>query len=192
MTKKNFLAILTLFLAVAAGHAGEESAGKELKRGPFTFTLPQGWYLPFSEQPVHKRGGVHVVATKDGIPFNRIDFKSHPLANPFDHTKKKIVRGMRPLETASIVLDDLQLDRSRNNFSLVQNMPVIICGRPGFRIVFSYTDSETLPYKAVYYGFQDEKFLYTIRYDAPAIDYFDTYLAAFERIAGSVTVNEPD
>lgn len=188
MAKKiAFIIILSLLYGIA-GYA-QENGGKEIKRGPFSVMLPQNWRLPWLEQPKRARNVVNIIITKDGVPLNKIELKSRPITTPFDHTRKKLEQGMQSFEMATIVLDDLQLNTAMKNFSVQENKPATVCGRPGFRAVFSYTDSGTLPYKAVCYGFQQGKYFYTIQYEAPAVHYFDTYLPVFERIAGSVTIN---
>ena len=188
MAKKiAFLIILSLLYGIA-GYA-QENGGKEIKRGPFSVMLPQNWRLPWLEQPKRTRNVANVIITKDGVSLNKIELKSRPITTPFDHTRKKLEQGMQPFEMAELVLDDMQLNTAMKNFTVQENKPVTVCGRPGFRAVFSYTDNGTLQYKAVCYGFQQEKYFYTIQYEAPVIHYFDMYLPVFERIAGSVTIN---
>ena len=68
---------------------------------------------------------------------------------------------------AQLVISDMELDRIMREFRVHENKPVTVCGRPGFRIVYSYTDNGTLAYKSVYYGFQRRNVYYTIRYEAP-------------------------
>ncbi len=191
LTGKAFIVVLALvMLAGSTGAADVELEGKMAKKRPFSFFLPTKWWNPFIFGLPRKRprNEKELLFTKDGFALDAIQFRSRPINRPFDNTKKKLRQGMAPFEMAQVVIDDLELNRLMPGFKVLENKPVTVCGLPGFRIVYSYEDNGTLEYKSVYYGFQNQKTYYTIRYEAPAIHYFDTYLPTFEKMVRSASL----
>ena len=183
----SFILFLLVITAVAV-NAGEPSEEKQVRKGRFSFVLPKKWHAPWGKQEQTRRGESAVLITKDGLMLDRIELRSRPINASFEYTKRVLQQGMQPFETAAVVVDDLQLNRTMKNLVIHENKPATPCGKPGFRIVFSYTDNGTLQYKSVYYGFQQNNTFYTILYEAPTVHYFDTYLAVFEKIAGTVVL----
>ncbi len=182
--------LAVLILAGAASAADIELEGKMVKKRPFSFFLPTKWWNPFIFGVPRKRARneKELLYTKDGFALDAIQFRSRPINGPFDNTKKKLSEGMGPFEMAQVVIDDLELNKHMPGFKVLENKPVTVCDLPGFRIVYAYTDNGTLEYKSVYYGLQNQKTYYTIRYEAPAIHYFDTYLPTFERMVKSASL----
>ncbi len=187
------IVLLAMVVPTAAFGGADELEGKMVKKRPFSFFLPTKWWSPFLFFGPKKRvHGRELSYTKDGFALDVIQFKSQPISRAFSNSKKKIAEGMSPFEMAQVVIDDLGMYKPMMAFKVLENRPVTVCGRSGFRIVYSYTDNGTLQYKSVYYGFQSGKTYYTIRYGAPAIHYFDTYLLTFEKIVKSATLTGSD
>ncbi len=188
------IALLTLLGIAAAGSAGYELEGKMVKKRPFSFFLPAKWHTPFLYGFTRERvrGERELIYTKDGFALDVIQFRSRPIKKPFEHTKKLLTKDMAPFEMAQLVINDLELDKQLQGLTIHENKPVTVCGRPGFRVVFSYLDNGNLSYKSVYYGFQRQNIYYTIRYEAPLIHYFDTYLPAFEKMITSASLTVRD
>ena len=182
--------VLLVLLFSAVSRAGDELEGKVVRKRPFSFFLPAKWHTPFVYGMTRQRvrGQQELSYTKDGFSLDLIQFKSRPIKTPFEHTKKLLTKGMPPFEMAQLVINDLELNTLMPGFTVHENKPVAVCGRPGFRIVYSYSDNGTLAYKSVYYGFQRENTYYTIRYEAPVIHYFDTYLPTFEKMVRSASL----
>ena len=179
-----------LLFTAAVSRAGDDLEGRMVKKRPFSFFLPAKWQTPFAYVMTRKkvRRQQEFVYTKDGFSLDVIEFKARPIKTALEHTKKVIAPGMSPFEMAQLVINDFELNKMMQALKIHENKPFTVCGRPGFRIVYSYTDNGTLAYKSVYYGFQRRNTYYTIRYEAPAIHYFDTYLPTFEKMARSATL----
>jgi hypothetical protein len=176
--------LLPLFIAVCltigcAGAAYKRSL-EDLPKGDFSVDIPSGWWKP---QHVNK-----YLVTKEDPFLQYVYIKQRPLDRPFTKTQKKLRKGMLPLESAKIILDELAADRNIMNFNILENTPATIDGHAGFKILFSYRDKKGSEYKTLYYGFISGDSYFNLRYTAAARHYYDKDLADFKSILFSFKV----
>ena len=170
--------LLPLFIAVClicgCASAAYKSSLEGLPKGDFSVEIPSGWWKP---QYINK-----YLITKDG-PFRQyVRIQQRPLDRPFTKTQRKLRKGMLPLESGKIVIDEIAADRNIMNFNVIENNPATIDGHAGFKILFSYRDKKGSEYKTLYYGFISGDSFFNMRYNAAARHYYDKDLADFKRI----------
>ncbi len=172
--KKLLILFISVCLISGCASAAYKKSLEGLPKGDFSVEIPSGWYRP---QHVNK-----YLITKEDLFLQYVYIKQRPLNRPFTKTQKKLRRGMLPLESAKIILDEIAADRNIMNFNILENTPATIDGHPGFKILFSYRDKKGSEYKTLYYGFISGDSFFNLRYTAAARHYFDKDLADFKRI----------
>ena len=95
---------------------------------------------------------------------------------------------MLPQEAAGVIIDEIASDRLIYNFNVIENVPAIIDGREGFKILFTYKDQKGSAFKTLYYGFISGDSFYNLRYNAAARYYFEKDIAVFEQLLSSFKV----
>ncbi len=151
--------------------------------GGYALQLPDGWML---------RGEAdRVLASRDGVFLQRIDVGRREVGKSLGSTKKVLARGMLPQEVSEVVQDAIISSPGMQGSTMLENAPVEIDGRPGFKLVFVYKDPDGLKIRAVLYGVLVEDSLYELSYRAPERHYFGRDLAAFEQARASFKVRAP-
>ena len=97
---------------------------------------------------------------------------------------------MLPLESASIIIDEIASDRNIANFKVVENTPAVINGHAGFKIIFTYKDKNGSMFKTLYYGFIRSNTFFNLRYNAAMQQYYDKDIADFKLILNSFKLVE--
>lgn len=150
------------------------------RRGDYSLELPPGW-MRFNMDPDDD-----LILTRDGLPLQTILVERVKTDADLSNTKKKLAKGMMPLEAAEVVLDNIASDRRFASFEVLDNRPATVAGQPGFRATFlQKTRDDSLRVKTLYYGFLKGEVLYGFRYTAPARHYFDKDVGAFEKLLRS-------
>jgi hypothetical protein len=114
--------------------------------------------------------------------------QQRPIDRPYRNTKKKLNKGMLPQEAAGVIIDEIASDRRIYNFTVIENVPAIIDGHAGFKILFTHKNKKGFKYKTLYYGFISGNSFFNLRYSAGMQDYYDKGIADFIRIFGSFQV----
>jgi hypothetical protein len=123
-------------------------------------TFPPGWARVNTDE--------FLLATHDGPLLQRIAVAGTKLGAPFKSTKKVIVAGMLPQEAAEVVADDLASSDDAKGVQIVENVPAMIGGISGFRLVATFRDGSGLQRKAVTYGAIAAPWFDRLTYVAPA------------------------
>ena len=148
----------------------------------FSVELPENWRA-FNISEYGLTGDLLI--SKDGLSLQYILIDRRNVEEPFENTKKEIKRGMLPEAISEVILDDIGADQTILDMEIIENVPVMISGTPGFRAVFTYKNSDGLKIKSMCCGFLHEEHLYTIRYNAALRYYFEKELKTFEQILKS-------
>lgn len=142
--------------------------------------IPEGW-----RKIDHNR---YLLVTKEN-PFQQyILVQNRPIGRSFRHTKKKMRSTMLPEEAAQIVIDELLSDQNLLNLKLLNNTPETIKGFDGFKILYSYQDSEGHSFKTLYYGFIKEDTFFNLRFTASDRFHFQRDIEAFRFMLKSFEV----
>ena len=75
------------------------------------------------------------------------------------------------------------------HFNLIENTPVQISGRSGFKLMYTLKNRDGLKIKSIYYGFLYDEGFYAIRYSAAQRHYFDKDLQNFQNLFASFQLN---
>ena len=127
-----------------------------------------------------------LILTRDGLDLQSIMVETIKAGDQLKNTKKKLRKGMLPLEAAEVILDNVSSSPKVHGLEVKENKSAKIDGHSGFRAVFTYKEDDGLKMKGVFYGFMQGEVLYGIKYLAAQRHYFDRDLKVFERVVASV------
>jgi hypothetical protein len=158
----------------------QERSLKNLPDNDFLVTVPTGWWKP---KHINK-----YLLTKDGAFLQYVLIQQRPIDHPYSHTNRKLNKGMLPQEVSGIIIDEIALDRRILNFNVIENVPAVIDGHDGFKILFTYKNKRGSTFKTLYYGFISGDSFFNLRYNAAMRHYFEKDIADFEQILSSFKV----
>jgi hypothetical protein len=141
--------------------------------------LPAGWMRA-------NQAKQRLLITRDGILLQSINVQRLDIDKDLARTKKKFAKGMLPQEVAEVELDEVRACPGVTHFTLLENVPTDIDGKPGFKLVYTFRTPDGLPLKRVHYGLLLDDVVYRLQYQAPVQYYFDRDLATFEQVRASV------
>ena len=122
----------------------------------------------------------------DGPYLQYILIKSKPLQQGFRYTRRKLEASMLPHEAAQLIIDNLKADPMIHRFELIDNKPIVLDGREGFRLVYAYRDANDVEMKTIYYGVLFADRFFNLRYTATRRHYFSAQRPAFDRLVTSL------
>ena len=177
--KKYIWIILFLFAAgcVACTHTGGISKSASYS---FTIDIPEGWRKIDNNR--------YLFVTKESPFLQYIMVQNRPIDRSFRNTKKKMQREMFPEEAAQIIIDELISDQNLVNLRILDNTPATIKGHAGFKILYTYRDSEGQVYKTLYYGFLKEDTFFNLRFTAADRIYFKRDVGDFRNILNTFQI----
>ncbi len=153
--------------------------------GPFTASaqnvivdLPDGWMRLNTNE--------FLFITRDGKDLQYIVIQNIHTQDTLKYTKKKLRKGMLPLEAAEVIIDNISSNQDVLNLEVKENKSVKIGGHPGFRALLTYKNRNGLRIRSVYCGFMEGEWFYGIRYAAPQRHYFDKDIRTFEKVVSSL------
>jgi hypothetical protein len=179
--KKHIWIILFLFAAgcVACTHTGGISKPASYS---FTIDIPEGWRKIDNNR--------YLFVTKESPFLQYIMVQNRPIDRSFRNTKKKMKREMFPEEAAQVIIDELISDQNLVNLRILDNTPASINGHAGFKILYTYRDSEDQVYKTLYYGFIKEDTFFNLRFTAADQVYFKRDVGDFRNILNTFQIVE--
>ncbi len=172
--------IIFLILFAGCASVAQERSLKNLPENDFAVKVPEGWWKP---KHINK-----YLLTKDGAFLQYVLIQQRPIDLPYRHTKKKLDKGMLPLEASGVIIDEIASDRRILNFNVIENAPAMIDGHDGFKILFTYKDKKGSTFKTLYYGFISGDSFFNLRYNAAMRHYFEKDIADFEKILSSFRI----
>lgn len=177
MNKRKLRILFLLFLFMAGCATWSKTTAKYVSsQEKYSVDLPWGWMQ-------HK--GKELILTKDGIWLENIIISRHDTNKKLQYTKKKFVKDMLAEEISEVVLDDLRSNNKIGNLEVVENIPTVISGRDGFRLVYTFSTEDGLKKKCIHYGFAYEDWVYEISYTATDWHYFDKGIDDFNKLVQS-------
>ena len=131
----------------------------------FSIDLPEKWMRLNTDQ--------FLLTTRDGTLLQNIYVKRSNIEKEFKYTKKTLSKGMLPQEVADVILDDISSNKAILNLEVIENVPAVIDGHDGFKILYSFKNKDGLGSKSILYGFLLDEWCYVIRYTAASRHYHD-------------------
>jgi hypothetical protein len=163
-----------LFLGCAAGQSNSPQN--------FSAQHPEKWYRVNTPE--------FYILTKDG-PFSQyILVQQRPIDAPFAHTRRTLSRDMSPQEVAAVFLDEMRNDEAVRSFRLVENRTTSVNHHEAFKLVFTYQDKDGLNFQTYMYGFLNQNWFYTLRYNADLACYCNQDIEEFHKFVRSFKVKE--
>jgi hypothetical protein len=173
---------LVLFLSGCATWQLVKAPKTHWRYSYFSAELPAGWVK--YREPKHL-----LFLTRDGILLQRITLKRHPIKKEFAVSKRKIKEGMLIQEIAELIIDEISLNKEFLNFELLENKPVDVGGVAGFRLTYTFNNSDFTKYKRIVYGFVIKNMYYELEYLAARQHYFDKSVEDFQRFFQSFKID---
>ncbi len=166
----------TIMLAACGGpwHAAPEKIGAP----QWSIASPDGW--------MHMSMQDSEMLSKDGPYLEYILIQSRPLAKGFRFTRQKLNAGMLPNEAAQLIIDNLRSDPHIRQFRLLTNVPAMVGGQPGFKLIYTYQDPHGVTVKTVSCGVIFPEMYFNLRYSATQRHYFNKELPAFNQVLDSL------
>lgn len=175
------LIILMTLIALLSGCAPWVRTGGPFaaSRQDLSLDLPDGWMRWNMETDDY------LLITRDGLDLQYIVVEKIQADDQLKHTRKRLRKGMLPLEAAEVIQDNIASNPKVHGLEVKENKSVKIDGHSGFRTVFTCKDDNGLKLKGVFYGFMQGDALYGVKYLAAQRYYFDRDLKTFERVVAS-------
>ncbi len=172
---------ITLFFLTASFLACTHTGGlSKMASYSFTIDIPAGW-----RQIDHNR---YLFLTKEN-PFQQyILVQNRPVGKSFRNTKKLMRAEMLPEEAAQIIIDELTSDQNLVNLRVLNNAPATIKTHDGFKILYTYSDTEGHTFKTLYYGFIKEDTFFNLRFAASDGLHFKRDIEGFNRMLNSFEI----
>lgn len=142
--------------------------------------LPDGWM----RRDYTSRSDIFL--TRDGAYLQYIMVEPIHMDAELRGTKKKFRKGMMAQELAEVIIDNTSSREDVLNFKVISNKPYTVAGHPGFRMVYTFRDTDGLKYKSLYYGFMEGEWFYGLSYSAPERYYYKRDLMAFKKVRDSL------
>jgi len=180
--KKLLILIVSVCLIAGCASSAYKRSLKDLPDHDFSVEIPDGWWKPQSTNKY--------LITKDGANLQYVRIQQRPLDRPFKNTNRKLRPRMLPLESASVIIDEIAADRYILNFKVVENAPAIIDGHSGFKILFTYKNRKGAEFKTLYFGFINGDSFFNVRYNAVTRHYYNKDVDDFKKILSSFKLVE--
>ncbi|MGQ0579037.1 MAG: hypothetical protein ACT4PQ_09045 [Betaproteobacteria bacterium] len=182
--------VLTLLLAGAAGCVSAPArVDVPLTEAPdksYSVDLPVGWIRHVAQDKT-------LLVSRDGFVLQTIGITHRPAAQAFPKTRKSAVEGALPSELAELQIAEMKTETQQMAaLTVIENEPVSLDGREGFRVRVSYHTMRGLEIHRVTYGVPDKSAYYRIEYVAPKLHYFDATFADFEKVVSSLRFTDAD
>jgi hypothetical protein len=187
MRKLFIIALVLLITGCATGPTRVQSDKTEVTAADksFAVTLPVGWVMQTSPDDA-------LLLSRDGYLLEYVEIAHRPHAKAFPKLKKSASEPMLPSELAELQIAELKASGELlANLTVIENEPVRLSGREGFRVRAQYKNKRGLPFDLVVWGVADKSGYSTIRYNAPSLYYFDHYLPDVERMVASFRLTPP-
>ena len=171
-----------LFLFILAGFFACAHTGGYTKPASYSFKIdiPEGWRKIDNNR--------YLFVTKENPFLQYIMVQNRPIDRSFRYTKKKIQKDMLPEEAAQVIIDELASDQNLVNLRILSNTPATIKEYEGFKILYTYSDSNGQAYKTLYYGFIKEDTFFNLRFRAADQVYFQRDIVDFRSILNSFQI----
>lgn len=155
------------------------------KASGYSIQYPTGWKwikMPFGDE---------TVATRDGpaIQLIAVDFRKHK--NAFRALKQDSTPEMMPQELAQKIVAEATSARGLQNMEILSDEPVMLAGRPGFRLHLAYrtaVDAGSVRYEEYVVGANSPQGIFIVSFRAPHLHFFRRDAEAFERTLATFAI----
>lgn len=103
-------------------------------------------------------------------------------------SKKTFTDAILPQEISELIVNEMSLDDNKQKLRIIENTPVNIDGKDGFKLEYVFNTKDNLKLKSILYGFKKEKFIYLIQYQAAEQYYFAKDLTVFKDFVNSFKI----
>ena len=184
--KCKFVTVLTFFCLLICGCATWQLITPQYKWkfANFEATLPDGW-MRFNATPIL------LYTTKDGEYLQSITILRYKIgdAKSLPISKKKFIDQMLSQEIAEAIINEMTLDgKNVQNLKVLDNSPINIAGKDGFKLEYTFNTSTNLDLKAIKYGFKEKGYIYIIQYQAAEQYYFEKDIGTFKQFVNDFKI----
>ncbi|MBW1722854.1 MAG: hypothetical protein JRH13_11375 [Deltaproteobacteria bacterium] len=178
LMKSLFILALAALTACASSPHGGGSGSKVPLR--FSYAAPDHW--------IRINVSKFVMFTRED-PFSQyILIQQRPVEKPFKHAKRGFDPGMVPLEAAEVVREEIASDEDVLDLNVLEISPAEVNGYNGFKIEFTYRTRKGHRFRTLYYGFLNDEWYYSIRYNAEEDKFSETDVTTFQKVLGTFRI----
>lgn len=159
----------------------DEGGSKDVSSMYFAHAIPPGW--------TYRVLGRHeVIASRDGPALQEVtsNFLRWDASIAGDPERQHLLQSSLPTDAAEQVLAARRRELDVEVIELEKIAPATLANLVGFRTEYRYRTSTGIDYRGVSYGGLHREGLYLLRFEAPAVIYYERGLAPFELVAASV------
>jgi len=180
---KTYIQFLLLILCVSflSSCATWKRIGDKAVIGPknrFSVELPKGWMRYSADKKA-------ITATRDGLSLQMIRIGFWPHKKSHKSLKKKTSDTMLPSELAELVVAMIRKSSSTKNAKIVENKPMKLVGKQGFKVKLAFKNTKGLRFKRDIYGFATKEGIYFLMYQAPVLHFYPKHKHAFDAAVSS-------
>lgn len=152
------------------------------QKAGFQVKAPKGWFAG-------KGVSGPLVITKDGPLLQAIEITEMALKKSFPKTKRVVADDTEPLELADYYLAEFKSELEGITVVDKKSLsPASIEQNDAFNMVLEFNSVEGLGYRVNVYGFVRAGKMYTLKYQAPRLHYYDRYAVDFKKVVESFSL----
>jgi hypothetical protein len=173
----------SVWLALGAGCAetppkpGQQPAAPPKQPAVAGLIVPEGWVQEYN------RAG-QLVASRDGYFLQLVVVTARSNLDAFPAIKKAAHPAALPSETAELQIANTKASVDEQ-MEVLENEPAEVAGLTGYRLLMRHFDDRGLELRRVIYGVVDDKYIYRLTFESPALFFFERDLPAFEAMVKS-------
>ena len=156
---------------------GESASGKN-----YHVQLPSGWMRNTKNQEA-------LVISRDGNLLQTIEIREASHYDAFKKINETSTPDILPSELAELTLALVKNELPASRVALLENKPTQIDGHQGYRMHFTFENSEGLLYEGIITGFAAGQNVFMIKYYAPGLYFFPRDLPVYEALVQSFQVD---
>lgn len=178
--------VMIAVLAVAASGCStwrhvEAPEGRIATAGVYEYRIPAGWTYQTSKDGV-------LLASRDGPGIQHAQSTFHEWDKVIigDPERQKLKESMLPSDVADQLLAARRRQLGLDAIETLSLAPAMVAGLESFRAEYEYRTADGVAFRGVCYGAMRPAGAYFIRFEAPALHYYERDLPAFEALVQSM------
>jgi hypothetical protein len=180
------LLVVLLLAGCVPPPARVDNPRTEAQDKSYTIDLPVGWIRHIAQDGT-------LAASRDGFALQTIGIIHLGNDKAFPKSKKAASDTMLPSELAELQIAEMKLETEQMAaLKVIENEPVLLGGRDGFRVRTSYLTQRGLEIHRVTYGVADKSGYYRLEYISPKLHYFDVTYPDFRKSIDSFRIATAD
>lgn len=179
-------ALILVVLAVAASSCStwryaSAPEGRTMTAGVYEYRIPTGWNYQLSRDDV-------LLVSRDGPGIQHAQSRFYEWDRTIvdDPERQKLTESMLPSDVAEQLLALRRREIGVDAIEALSLEPATVADLEAFRAEYAYRTIDGISFRGVSYGAMRPTGVYAIRFEAPAIHFYERDLPAFEAMVQSM------